>query len=312
EILPPGQYWYFLAQIDGVGLQSEYDSGTFTVINPPSNNDFMIFIIIGLIISIIIGSLIAAIVVRKKMQKKVTPYIKKIPLKIIIPHLTKISSTPLELAKKDFQGKIFEKEQDLAISDEEFIDEDNLEIKVNEIKNLGEKLFNEGAYLEAEKQFELGKEFLLKHGKEEDAKLFSELSSGIKGLIEEREKRLEILEQVKIEGDSVKIFDLYYDILEISKKLRDLDGVNMYKSELIQFFQTNKFKLINIKRHIFDLEQEADSLIRNNFFEKAAHLYEKCENLSDFLVQLGKEEETKNIRKFKNKREDCLKKILNN
>ncbi|MFX1596189.1 MAG: DUF2341 domain-containing protein, partial [Promethearchaeota archaeon] len=310
EILPPGQYWYFLAQIDGVGLQSEYDSGTFTVINPPSNNDFMIFIIIGLIISIIIGSLIAAIVVRKKMQKKVTPYIKKIPLKIIIPHLTKISTTALELAKKDFQVKIFEKEQVLAISDEEFIDEDNLEIKVNEIKNLGEKLFNEGAYLEAEKQFELGKEFLLKHGKEEDAKLFSELSSGIKGLIEEREKRLEILEQVKIEGDSVKIFDLYYDILEISKKLRDLDGENMYKSELIQFFQTNKFKLIDIKRHIFYLEQEADSLISNNFFEKAAHLYEKCENLSDFLVQLGKEEETKNIRKFKNKREECLKKIL--
>ncbi|MFX0036257.1 MAG: hypothetical protein ACFE9I_11535, partial [Candidatus Hermodarchaeota archaeon] len=296
ELLPPGQYWYFLAQIDGVGLPSDYDWGTFTVINVENGTPGInIFLITAIILASAIGSGTAIVLVRKKLKKDIAPPRKKVPLKIITSHLNKLS------------GPTFDDKQ--LLPNKELIEEE-IEIQINEIRSLGEELFAEGAYLEAQKQFKVGRDLLMNLGREEEAKLFSELLSGIEGLLEERERRVELLEKVKNEGDSVKIFELYYDIIEISRKLRDLDGINMYESELIQFFQINKFKLIIIQKHIYELEQEADSLIKNNLFEKAAHVYEKCENFSNFLVQLGNEEEINNIRKFKIKKEECLKKIL--
>jgi hypothetical protein len=313
EILPQGDYYYFLAQIDGTGQQGSYTRGTFTVISGENgstgNNDLMFYIIIALILVAAIGSLTVAVIVRKKVQKKIAPPRKRISLKIIIPHITKILNSRSTLEQEKIKSMTFGKEQDQLFYHEELIDEKKLEVRINEIKNLGEELFTEGAYLEAQKQFKLGKEFLLKLGREEEAKLFSELSSGIEGLIEEREKRLELLKQEKIEGNSVKIFELYYDVIEISEKLRDFDTVSMYKSELIQFFQINKSNLIHIERYRFSLEQKADSLSNSKLFEIAAQIYEECEKISHFLLQLGKEEEITNIEQFKNKKIECLKKI---
>jgi hypothetical protein len=174
---------------------------------------------------------------------------------------------------------------------------------------LGEELFKEGAYLEALKQFQNAKELLSKQNKNGEAGLFSDLIAGIEGIIEEREKRLEILEREKMEGDSVKIFDLYYDIIEISKKLRDLDAINMFQSDLYEFFQTKKSKLGDIENYRFDLEKKAESLSNNSFFEVAAQLYGKCEDISQFLLKFEKEGEIANIEKFRNKKNENLEKI---
>jgi hypothetical protein len=296
EILPSGQYWYFLTQIDGVGQQSNYTRGMFTVITvengSPGNNNFIIIII--LIVSVI-GSVTAIVIVRKRLKKEIAPPRKKVPLKNIISHLNKLS------------GPIFDGKQ--LLPSKELTEEEEIEIQINEIRSLGEELFAEGAYLEAQEQFKLARDLILTLGRNEEAKLLSELISGITGLIDEREKRLEILEQVISEGDPIKIYDTFYDIIEISKKLRDFEGVSMYKSELINYFQINRFKLINLEKYKGNLEQKAESSMNNNNFEEAAQLYEKCEIISQFLVSLGMEGETANIENFRNKKTDCLKRV---
>ncbi|MFX0209632.1 MAG: hypothetical protein ACFFDT_26870, partial [Candidatus Hodarchaeota archaeon] len=183
------------------------------------------------------------------------------------------------------------------------------EIHLNEIKSLGEELFAEGAYLEAQKQFMLGRDLLMNLGREEEANLFSDLISGIGGLIQEREKRLEILEQVKLEGNATQVFELYHEIIAISKKLRDPDSASFYQSDLIQFFRVNNFKSIDLEEYRNILEQKADSFFHNNQFENAAQTYEKCELISQIFIQLERDEEVPNFEKFRNKKNECLNKI---
>ncbi|MFW9829757.1 MAG: hypothetical protein ACFFEY_19440, partial [Candidatus Thorarchaeota archaeon] len=192
---------------------------------------------------------------------------------------------------------------------QEITDEKEVEIQINDIKSLGEELFAEGAYLEAQEQFKMGRDLLINLGKEDDAKLFTELISGIEGLIGERENRLEILEQVKMEMNSVQVFEMYHEIIAISKKLRDLDTASFYHSELIQFFQVNKSKVIDLEEYRVVLEQKADTHMNNNKFENAAQLYGKCELVSQLFVQLEKDGEIANIEKFRKKKAESLNKI---
>ncbi|MFX1463156.1 MAG: hypothetical protein ACFFBF_08890, partial [Promethearchaeota archaeon] len=254
------------------------------------NNDFMIYLIIVIILASAIASVTAIVLVRKKLKKDIAPPREKIPFKIISSHLNKLSSA------------------ELALKAEKITDKEEIEIRINEIKSLGEQLFAEGAYLEAQKQFMAGRDLLIELGREEEAKLFSELISGIEGLIEEREKRLEILEQVKLEGNVAQVFDLYHEIIVISKKLRDPDTASFYQSELINYLQKN-INFIDLENYRSELNQKAGSLIENNIFEIAAQLYEKCEIISQLFVQLGKEEEISTIEEFKNKKEECLKNL---
>jgi hypothetical protein len=297
EILPPGQYYYFLAQIDGVGQQGSYTLGTFTVISTPGNNNLMIIVIIAL--ASVIGSVTAIVIVRKKLKKDITPPRKKIPLKIISSHINKLSSSAVESEGIQYQSSL----------SKELAEKEELENKINEIKSSGEDLFAEGAYLEAKEQFKLGRELLLNLGREEEAKLFSELIAGIDGLINEREKRLNVLEQTRIEGNSKEVFDLYQEIIMISDKLRDPEGVSYYQFELIQYFQNNEVGLIELESYRFELNQKAESVFNNNIFAMAAQLYEKCENISKLLVQVGREEEVAKIDEFRYKKEECLKRI---
>jgi hypothetical protein len=294
EILPPGTYHFFLAQVDGVGQQGDYTRGTFTVITvengTPGNNTFLIIVII---VASVIGSVTAIVLVRRKLKKDIAPPREKISLKIISSHINKLSSAQFTLKAEEIESITNEKE---------------IEIRLSEIKDMGEELFSEGAYLEAQKQFMLGRDLLIDLGREEEAKLFSELISGIEGLIEEREKRLEVLEQVKIKGNSVEIFELYHEIIAISKKLRDPDTASFYQSELINHFQNN-LNFVDLENYRYELNQKAGSLIENNIFEIAAQLYKKCENISQLFVELGREEEIVYIEEFRSKKEECLKKI---
>jgi hypothetical protein len=243
-------------------------------------------------------------VVRKRLKKEITPSREKISFKVISNHINKLLSSQTVLETYKIQNIKSEDKQG-----EQLTDEIELEARINKIKAMGEELFAEGAYLEAQKQFELARDILVNRGKKDEAKLLSELISGIDGLIEEREKRINILEQVKIEGDPVKLYEIIYEIIEISKKLRDPDTISMYKSELIQFFQINEFKLLDIENYRNNLEVKAESLFDSNEFELAAQLYEKCENYSQFLASLEKVGEIANIEKFRNKKAECLKRI---
>ncbi|MFW9772985.1 MAG: DUF2341 domain-containing protein, partial [Candidatus Thorarchaeota archaeon] len=234
-ILSSGRYYYFLYQIDGVGHQSSSTMGTFTVISGNTGDLNNSFIIIIIIIAISVGSIATIIIVKKNAQKKAKPPRKKIPLKHILPHINKISIPKRVEIREDkmiIEPRKSEEAKDLA-------DLDQIELDLIEIKASGEELFNEGAYLEAQKQFELAKNMLLNLGRNEDAKLFSELIEGIGELINKRENLLKILERAKVEGNVVKLFEIYYDLTQISKKLRDSDALHMFQLEFIQIFQND-------------------------------------------------------------------------
>ncbi|MFX0030669.1 MAG: LamG-like jellyroll fold domain-containing protein, partial [Candidatus Hermodarchaeota archaeon] len=288
DILPLGRYYYFLAQIDGTGHQSGYTMGSFTVVSfgngAPDDNSFVIIIIIILVS--IIGSITAMVIVRKKLKKDIIPPREKISFKIISSHIRKLSREELTLQGEEIISKTPGDIQDQTLPIKEVTTEEELERYVNEIRENGEQLFIEGAYLEAQEQFKLGRDFFLRLGREEEAQLFSELITGIDGLIEEREKRIKKLEEVKVQGDSVQIYENFYDIIEISKKLRDIDTVNFYQSELVDYFQHNKLKILNLEIYRYDLNEKAELFVSENKYEIAAQLYGKCEEISQLLVQL--------------------------
>jgi len=310
ENLNEGTYYYFLSQIDGTGHQSSYTMGTFTIVptnNEPGNTDFLIVIIIGIIFASVAGLLLTGIIVKRRTKKEVLPQLKKISLKPIILHVDKIlrSSSFLKIDTEKFKIK---KEETVTLGEEHKHYDKELESRLNEIKTLGEELMDEGAYLEAFKQFELAREILSGYNRNEEAELYSELIVGIKGLIEERERRFAILEQEKVQGNSVRVYELYNELMVISEKLRDIDAIQMYQSELMQFFQDDEKKALDLEKLRDLLEKRADSLSNDNHFEESAKIYEKCENVSLFLVQLGKEEETINVKCFRDKKVDSLEK----
>ncbi|MFX0048850.1 MAG: hypothetical protein ACFE8G_11890, partial [Candidatus Hermodarchaeota archaeon] len=143
----------------------------------------------------------------------------------------------------------------------------------------------------------------MKLGRNEEAKLFSDLFQGISGLIEKRENLLKVLDKVKVEDNVVKLFELYYDLIQISKKLRDLDAQDMYRSEFIESLQNNNLALSGLEEHRLIME---DQIKVENNSAKVVELYEKCEIISEFLIQLGREEEKINLDKFRNKRFEFL------
>ena len=309
EVVPPGSYYFFLIQIDGVGHQSSYTMGTFTMLSIDNgNNEFMLFLIIGIIGASVIVSVTTIVVVKKRIQKDVLPRRKKVALEIILTHIDSISTSSQVSEKAKIQKLKKQKKNKKAIPQKESISNEELMIRINKIKIYGEKLFTEGAYLEAQKQFEFAEKILVKLGKKEEALLFSDLTIGIKELSEERDKKLEILEEVKLGNDSLKIFDLYYDLIELSKKLKDYDSANIYLSELTQFYQNDQIKLRDLEYQRFNLYKQANLLMEEKIFEKSAEIYEKCEKISQFLVQIGRDNEKNNVKKFREKINECLSK----
>ena len=296
ENLPVGKYYYFLAQVDGAGHQSSYTMGTFTVILNPDNPDFFLIIML-IIIGAVASIAVIGIIVRKKTQKETNPPRKKIPYKTIIQHLNKISPQMSDTIAKDAQEIPIIKET----SPESLIEEIDIEEQVKSFKDLAEEFFSNGAYLEAIEQFQNAKNLLLKHGKDTDVTLISDLIEGIERLVEERESRLNLLRKEKTEGNTVKIFNLYQEVIEISNKLRDFDIITMYQSELTEYFKNNLSKIPEIESYRNDLEKEAELFISTRDFNQAAQLFEKCEEISQILEKYTKEERT-NVEKFRFKK----------
>jgi len=297
----PGTYYYFLLQIDGAGLKSNYTTGSFNIIPFSNGGNGMTFLdLLPYIIGSVIASITVIIVLRKRILNKIHPPRKKIPLKVIIAHISKVSS--IEDHKKIVDNQLTYKEG--------ILDEKELEKQLNEIKILGEEFFNEGAYLEAQKQFELAEQLFLKLDKKEEAIFYSKLVADIKRLSEEYEGKLENLEKEIEKKNFIKVLDLYFDLIQISKKLKDFDMVKMYQSEVIQLLKDEKLKISNLEHKRNNLEEKANNFLDQNLFEEAAKFYENCEEISHLLLQLDRVEENFNIDKFRAKRNESLKKIL--
>ena len=280
--------------------------GTFTILS--TSNDFMLFLIIGIIGASVVVSVTSVVVVKRRIQKDSIPRRKKVALKIILTHLDRISSSSQISKKNEIQKPKKQEKNNKTISQKESISNEELMLRINKIKTYGEKLLTEGAYLEAQKQFEFAENILLKIGKNEEALLFSDLTIGIKELSEERDEILIMLEKEKLGIDSLKIFDLYYSLIELSEKLKDYDSADMYLSELTQFYQTEQIMLRDLEYQRFKFYKLANSLTEEKNFEKSVELYEKCEKISQFLVHIGRENEKNNVKKFRDKINECLNK----
>jgi tetratricopeptide (TPR) repeat protein len=234
------------------------------------------------------------------------PRRKKVPLKVILSHINNISKSSQIKETTEIHKPTKQKKKKTA--NKKLISDKELEARINKIKNYGEKLLTEGAYLEAQKQFEFAENILLKLDKKEEALVFSDLKIGIKELSEQRDDRLEMLEEVKLGNDTLKIFDTYYDIIELSEKLKDYDSADIYLSELIHFYQNEQRKLRDLEYQRFKLYKKANSLIKEKSFEQSVELYEMCEKISQILVEIGRENEKNNVKKFQEKVKECLKK----
>ena len=116
------------------------------------------------------------------------------------------------------------------------------------------------------------------------------------------------MDTAKIEGNSIKIFELYQEVIEISDKLKDFDAINMYKSEMTDFFNANKIKLIELQKYEFKLEEQAELSIEAAQYEKAIQKLEKCGQISELLMNFSKNE-MNNVERFKNKKLELLQKL---
>ena len=319
EPLSPGLYFYFLSQVDMVGLQSNFVSGSFTVVTPPSTSsssstsntsredgNFMFFLII--LISVAVASFSGSVVVVKR-RSQAAPHKKNISLQTIISHINKISSSEQLFQEDKFTQKLASEELLRDTLKLGSMDKLELEQKMNEIQSLGEELFAEGAYFEALQQYKLTEKILLKLGRHEEAFIYSELIIEINMLIEEHDMKLEKLNQEETNDNFIRVFELYYDLFDTLKKLNDHHAIEMYQSNLTEIFQEKKINPaeLEFKKSIF--EEKATSVFNKNNFEKAAEYYKQCERFSHFLLQIGKEKEIFNIKKFRKKKNECLKKI---
>jgi len=306
DSLSPGTYYYFLCQIDGVGHQSDFITGSFTITNIKyGGNNFTILDILPYILASVIGSVTAIVVVKRRIQSRMHPQRKKISLKSIISHINKISNIKPVFKMEEQE----EKSEDKISSKKDKIEEGKLKRRLEVIKALGEELFNEGAYFEAKKQFKEVEELYLTLGNSKKAALYSKLINEIDTLNKERETKLELLEQEKLEDHPKKILTLYFDLIDIAKRLKDSDAVKMYQSEMEHLFNTKKLRIPDFEHKRDSFEKKADLLLNQNHLEKAIKLYENCEKISRFLVKIGREEENFNLNKFIDKKNECIRKI---
>ncbi|MFW9784911.1 MAG: hypothetical protein ACFFFB_21705, partial [Candidatus Heimdallarchaeota archaeon] len=92
----------------------------------------------------------------------------------------------------------------------------------------------------------------------------------------------------------------------ISKKLRDSDALHMFQLEFIQIFQNDNLKLIELEDYRIILEEQIKLFLVENKTEKVIESYDKCEIITELLVQLGKEEEKINLDRYRNKKFEFL------
>lgn len=281
---------------------------------------------------------IASILLKQSFEKKMHPKQKIIPLKLIISHVNKITKS----------RPIFEKNppKDFVIPEEfeEKAENGNVNLHIDKILMIGEELFASGAYLEVINHFDQAAASFQREGYEIESHIFYKKANEIRSLVAERAGKLTLLEHAKLCKNWENASTLYREIIEISEKLNDSDGLNVYQAELNQMeINRNQQQMMNkqnseilknrenipekeinllpsfnfygelkqfalrdlvLKRN--NLEENAKRLEKMRLFKSAAVFYNKCEDISFHLVHLGKEEEKINVENYRTKKMECL------
>ncbi|NVM30563.1 MAG: hypothetical protein HWN65_17110 [Candidatus Helarchaeota archaeon] len=237
---------------------------------------------------------------------------------------------------------------------DERLDELILQHHIDEIHKLGDELFSDGAYLDVINHFNQTSITLLKYGLIDEAFTFSQRATKLKALVDEREKKLQLLEREKQRNDLMEVLLLYNDIIELSRKLNDLQAVDYYQYELHQVRSggpmtpkqqaslatplavrpvtaappvSAQVKEVKLKKIITsfhseiqnfaakDLERKRDTFEKRakyledqKLFKAAVFFYDKCEEISNQLAQIGKTDEEFNAQKYNEKKVACSQK----
>ncbi len=182
------------------------------------------------------------------------------------------------------------------------LDEKKLEEEINKIKKKGKRLFDKGDYLEAQKLFKNMESSLLKINRKNEALFFSRKYEQIKNLTDQRRETLKLLTQAKFKKDIIQVINLYNEIIEISKELNDIDGIEMYNVKLKEYTKSYKISIPELELKLMVLEEQAAKCESEYLYGAASDNYEKCEKICLLLRQLGEEEED-NLEKFRKKKE---------
>ncbi|MFX1530578.1 MAG: DUF2341 domain-containing protein [Promethearchaeota archaeon] len=207
ETLQPGDYYFFLYQIDGAGHQSIASPGSFSIISSsptPSSSEFPIWIII-VIIGAALGGVVGFVVLKKSKSKKAKP--------------VQISQ------KKPLPKPELEIHEELKLMDYETLKDKSH----GELNGRKEKVFKYIKYLEEKKEYTKAAEFtgeliiiedLL--GNSQEAKLYrqKQVDIALQGL-EYLKDQYEIeSKNAAISGDYSKALELYKESKLISDNLK--------------------------------------------------------------------------------------------
>ena len=97
-------------------------------------------------------------------------------------------------------------------------------------------------------------------------------------------------------------------MIDIAKRLKDFDGIEMYHSELKQLYDDGILTISDFIQQRDKIEDDANLFLNQFNYQKAADRYENCEDITHFLIKLGREEEMINIEKFRKKKNESIRK----
>ncbi len=103
------------------------------------------------------------------------------------------------------------------------------------IQRLGERLLEQGAYLQVIDHYNKAADTFYKCGCVNEALLFLNKATELKKWVIQRESKKKLLKKATYEKNSLEMMTLMKELVELSKKLRDTTSVEYFSDELEQY-----------------------------------------------------------------------------
>jgi hypothetical protein len=179
--------------------------------------------------------------------------------------------------------------------------------QLKKLKDIGRKLMEDGDFTQALTLFKETSDLLLEEGRKREAVYFSLQFNKLRGLLIERKEKIDELREARSKNNQINVLRLFPDIIDLSKRLKDDEALRRYESEFMDFKENFDINEGNLLSERTKLAKKAAILEKQELFKDAAVLYQKAEKISSVLNIMNYENGS-NVKKFKNKKEDCRKK----
>ncbi len=275
--LSGGQYYYFLYQVDGVGHQSNFAWGTFTVVE-----DIPWFLIILIIVIIVTGLSASILVLERRKVRRDFPQNKLISLKLIIGHINDIPGPLIDGVESEQSP-----EEKVEKGEEEglLVDTVRIQMELFEIQQKGEELYAEGNPLIAQKYYLMTADLLHKLGRTDEAQIYSELAAEILQTNEIIQQLSSELVRMKGQNDHERELVTRIELIALSKKINERSGVEKYQSEILSLINKNQVEFAQLEQAMQAITEKANQLENLHQPDEAKKLRKKTEIISAILVR---------------------------